>query len=88
MIRRDIHARVWALVAALADERDADVGELLDGLDGDDLVAVVTGLAALAMCAFTPPGLSAREPHGRAGVVATLRCDLLRLAQEPNGNVT
>lgn len=78
---RDVQARVWALLAAVAEGRHEDVDPLLDDLDEDLLGDVVSGLASLALMGIAP-GRDPRDPEVLAHIAEGLRGQLLGLAAE------
>ncbi|QQM42818.1 hypothetical protein [Streptomyces liliifuscus] len=78
---RDVQARVWALMAAVAEGRVTDVDPLLEDLDDDVLGDVVVGLAALALRGLTA-GRDPRDPEIADRLTARLQWRLLGLAAD------
>lgn len=64
--------RVWAIIAAAAENRTADVDELLVTLPWADLVTAVSGLAQLGV-AVLAQGADPYDTDARARVADTLR---------------
>jgi hypothetical protein len=79
----EMEDRVWAVLAATAEDRDQDVDELLVTLPWDDLVTVVCGLGSVAAGAMARrTGLDAATARGRVAEVARTLLMERRAARE------
>lgn len=77
---RELEARAWAILAAVADDRGADVDALLGTLLWSDLVAVVYAIAHV--CVEFIAGTDDLTDADRERVGAQVRRILLRLTAE------
>ncbi|MFG2311172.1 hypothetical protein ACGFS9_21255 [Streptomyces sp. NPDC048566] len=78
--------RVWAILAATAEGRDADVDELLVALPWPDLITVVCGLGALATGAVAGhAGIDHTTARGRVADAARgLLADRIAQRERPD----
>lgn len=72
--------RVQAILATVADNRPADIDDLLADLTTEDISTVVFALANMALNAWMPPGANPRDPENRARVAEHMRQQLLQSA--------
>ncbi|MFF3092132.1 hypothetical protein [Streptomyces cyaneofuscatus] len=76
MTNDEMHLRILALLALVAESETADVDAFIDDLLIDDLILLVAGLADLALRSIAP---DVQGPERRAVVCARLRAQILAL---------
>lgn len=72
--------RVQAILATTADNRPADIDDLLLDLTIEEIGTVVFALANMALNVWMPPGTNPRDPEKRARVAEYMRQQLLQAA--------
>ncbi|MEU1892761.1 hypothetical protein [Streptomyces pristinaespiralis] len=77
MTEDQIKARALAIVAAVAEDRPGDVDQLLADIEPEQLLVLVSGLAALALRCWLPSGAAGLDAGQRCLAAARVRRMLL-----------